>query len=351
MPLLFIHGDITAQTTDAIVNAANPWLAGGGGVDGAIHRAAGPRLSAACAALGGCAVGEAKITDGFDLPCRYIIHTPGPVWRGGNIGEAKLLADCYTNSLRLAAEYKCESVSFPLISTGAYGYPKDAALQIATDTINAFLAENDMTVYLVFFDGTSLGLRNRLFREVSESIRYNNPEMYAGIPYYTTLPDAGLYEDQLLCAPRTSAEPKAMRKEACRFSSAADFCALRPTETPDLDEFLKREDEGFRGMLIRKIGEKGWTDAQCYRKANIDRRLFNHIINDKVHNPRKKTVFAFILALELDDSEAREMLEKAGYAFAPSITDRIILWCIRNREYDITKINEILFEYDQELLC
>lgn len=362
MPLLFIHGDITTQTTDAIVNAANPWLAGGGGVDGAIHRAAGPRMHEACVALGGCAVGEAKLTEGFDLPCRYVIHTPGPVWHGGTNGEAKLLANCYTNSLRLAMENNCESVSFPLISTGAYGYPREEALQVATDAINAFLAENDMTVYLVFYNGTTLGLRDRLFREISESLTNgfidNFPSDGMGIAskenFGSSFDTVSRREDRkkghLLSAPRKAEKASLLTDEAPRVYEAADMC-LAPSDAPmGLDEFLQREDEGFRGMLIRKIEEKGWTDAQCYRKANIDRRLFNHIINDKSHNPKKKTVFAFILALELDDPEAHEMLEKAGYAFAPSVTDRIILWCIRHREYDITRINEILFEYDQELL-
>lgn len=355
MPLLFVHGDITQFPCDAIVNAANPWLTGGGGVDGAIHRAAGPRLHEACVALGGCAVGEAKITDGFDLPCRYIIHTPGPVWRGGNSGEAKLLANCYTNSLRLAAEHDCETVAFPLISSGAYGYPKDEALEIATDTINAFLSENDMTVTLVFYDGTSLDLRSRLFDSISQSIgvrRSSGRSELSNLPSDVRFEEercekAALCEERIESAPRKYAPRLQFSKQAAPAVSFDAVCG----SAPDLDQFLKQQDEGFRGMLIRKIGEKGWTDAQCYKKANVDRRLFNHIINDKVHNPKKKTVFAFILSLELDEREAREMLRKAGYAFAPSITDKIILWCINNREYDITKINEILFEYDQELLC
>lgn len=357
MPLLFVHGDITKLSVDAIVNAANPWLAGGGGVDGAIHRAAGPRLHEACVALGGCAVGEAKITDGFNLPCRYIIHTPGPVWHGGGSGEAQLLSNCYTNSLRLALEHDCESVAFPQISTGAYGYPKEEALQVATDAINAFLTEHDMTVTIVIFDGETLGLRARLLREISELIGPDNPSMLSDALYTSNIRSESapmIREDRIM----ESESPRKARKFFNPRKGSAKECAAVCSETMlgsampgDLDDFLKQEDEGFRGMLIRKIGEKGWTDAQCYRKANIDRRLFNHIINDKVHNPKKKTVFAFILALELNDEEAHEMLRKAGYAFAPSVTDKIIQWCINSHEYDITKANEILFEYDQELLC
>lgn len=353
MPLLFTHGDITKLSVDAIVNAANPWLAGGGGVDGAIHRAAGPRLHEACVALGGCAVGEAKITDGFDLPCRYVIHTPGPVWHGGENGEAKLLSNCYTNSLRLAAEHNCETVAFPQISTGAYGYPKEEALRIATDAINAFLSEHDMTVTIVIYDGETLGLRDRLFREIRAIIDPDRPELLSDtLCMSNTCSESAPHEDLIIESPRKARKLPSPRKGSAKEYAAVCSEAMLGSAMPgDLDDFLKREDEGFRGMLIRKIGEKGWTDAQCYRKANIDRRLFNHIINDKAHNPKKKTVFAFILALELNDEEAREMLRKAGYAFAPSITDKIIQWCISNHEYDITRVNEILFDYDQELLC
>jgi len=168
MPIEIIQNDITRMEVDAIVNAANSSLLGGGGVDGCIHRAAGPELLSECRLLGGCETGHSKITKGYCLPCRYVIHTVGPRWKDGKHGERDLLISCYQTSLQLAVENGCKTVAFPLVSAGIYGYPKEEALKIAVETIETFLQKNDLCVYLVLFDREAYEIGRRLFPNITK---------------------------------------------------------------------------------------------------------------------------------------------------------------------------------------
>ena len=240
MPLIIVRNDITKMPVDAIVNAAKESLLGGGGVDGCIHRAAGPELLQECRRLGGCKTGDAKLTKAYRLPCRYIIHTVGPVWNGGKCGEREQLASCYRASLALAQAHGCETVAFPLISSGVFGYPKDQALRVAVDTISEFLLGSDMTVYLVIFDRAAYQISGKLFAKIR-----NNP--------------------------------------------------------------------GYK--------------------------------------PSKSTAITFAIALELSLPETRDLIARAGYALSPSSKfDVIIEYFIMQRDYDIFRINEALFAFDQSLL-
>ena len=335
MPLEIIRNDITKVHADAIVNAANSSLLGGGGVDGVIHRAAGPELIAECRTLGGCKVGKAKITKGYNLPAKYVIHTVGPVWHGGNNNEEKLLADCYMNSLALAKENNLESIAFPLISSGAFGYPKDRALKTAISLIGDFLLNNEMTVYLVVYDKATFALSEKLFSAIAQYIDDNYVEEHP-VDSYNRLDERHLLNDYCLEEP---------------MYSPVDDPAPVVKRKRNLDDVVKQMDETFSQMLLRLIDENGMTDAETYKKANIDRKLFSKIRNDLYYKPSKPTAIAFAIALRLSLDETKDLLLKAGFALSNSSKfDIIIQYFIEDGNYNIFEINEALFAFDQNLL-
>ena len=349
MPFRIVRGDITRMEADAIVNAANNTLLGGGGVDGAIHRAAGPELLGECRALGGCDTGDAKITGGYCLPARYVIHTVGPVWRGGGYGERELLSSCYRKSLALALEHGCASVVFPLISSGIYGYPKAEALRAAEEAIGAFLEEHDMDVYLTLVGDTSFVGDGALVREVEGLIA----DAFASPPRaYVSRKAAEAPQRRMknmLPFRRKAAEEEPIRE--ADFAEAARREAPVSEAMPDWETILKNTDEGFSQALLRMIDERGMTDAQCYKRANVDRKLFHKIRSNPDYRPGKPTVFAFAVALELSLEETREFLDKAGFSLSRSSRFDIILeYFISRGIYDIFSINEVLFRFDMPLL-
>lgn len=342
MPLQFIRSDITKLRCDAIVNAANNTLLGGGGVDGAIHAAAGPELLQECRMLGGCETGDAKLTLAYRLPCKYVIHTVGPIWQGGNANEEALLRSCYLRSLEIAKQASCSCVAFPLISAGAYGYPKDAALKVAADTICAWLNDNEMLVYLVIFGKDVLRLTEQRFTDVRQYIDDN----YVAIHLNTVEEN---YRKAYYAASQPSVQADSAAPIASKPKRPSKLSALKPGSS--LRHYLEQQDESFSQLLLRKIDEKGMKDAECYKKANIDRKLFSKIRSDANYKPSKQTAIAFAIALELPFDEASDLLKKAGYALSHSSKfDLIVEYFIRNGNYDIFEINEALFAFDQVLL-
>lgn len=339
MPFEIIRNDITKMNVDAIVNPTNSALSGIGGLDASIHKAAGPALTAACHSIGSCQTGNAVVTRGYNLPAKYIIHTVGPVWHGGQRGEKGLLASCYRNCLSLAEKYDCKSIAFPLISAGTYGYPKDDAMSIALKVISDFLFEHDMLIYLVVFGHTEYLTSKKLFTNVQEYI----DDVYAAIHYHRN--------DEMRRRELRQMYEEANLTYEHELYDCKTLSAEKNVSSSDLVKVLEMADEGFSESLLHLIDEKGMSDSQCYNKANIDKRLFSKIRSNPNYKPSKPTVFAFAIALELSLQETKELLKKAGFAISHSSKfDIIVEYFIMNRHYNIYEINNTLFDFDQPLL-
>ncbi|MBN2852463.1 MAG: macro domain-containing protein [Clostridia bacterium] len=342
MPFEIIRNDITKMKADAIVNAANPSLKMGGGVCGAIFTVAGAvNLQKECDSIGHCDVGQAVMTKGYLLPSKYIIHTAGPVWKGGDHQEDELLSSCYRNSLKLALNHKLHSIAFPLISSGIYGYPKESALQIAVSTISEFLKTSDMMVYLVVYDKTSFVLSEKLVSSVSRFIdEHYVDEMKLLRPSgrFNQIEDLRYEEIEALDQDRN-------------FKLSMEVSAKPARSKKELGNVISDLDESFSEMLLRVIDEKDLNDVTTYKKANIDRKLFSKIRSNRDYKPSKVTAVAFAIALELNIDETGDLLLKAGYALSRSLLfDVIIEYFINEGLYDIFEINATLFHFEQPLI-
>lgn len=334
MPFAIVRQDIKKMQVDAIVNAANINLKMGGGVCGAIFGAAGATdLQIACDKLAPIKTGEAVITPGFRLPAKYVIHTAGPVYRDGKPGEEDQLRSCYLNSMKRAVENKCESIAFPLISSGIYGYPKDEALRIGTAAIQDFLGEHELDVYLAVFDKAAFAVSEKLLGEV---------ESYIDEHYVT---EHRISRRELLDVEREALE------EADLIKYNAPSSMQAPIVGAGIDDLVGSLDEPFSETLLQLIDAKGKTDVEVYKRANLDRKLFSKIRNNKGYMPSKRTAIALAVALELSLDETDDLLERAGYALSHAVKfDVIVEYFIVNGKYDVLEINEVLFEYDQSLL-
>lgn len=330
MPFEIVRNDIVNMKVDAIVNTANPRPIIGAGTDKAVHDKAGARLLLARKEIGNIAVGEAAITPAFDLDANYVIHTAGPIWKDGRSGEEDLLASCFRNSLGIAKKKACESIAFPLISTGSYGFPKPLALQIAVREISSFLMENEMQVYLVVFEKQSFELSEKLFKSVSSYIDANYVSDKMNLEYGTSKVRRRNYEDMLL------------------HESSYEITS----KMPNLDGMLNNLDRGFSETLLDLIDRTGKKDSEIYKKANVDRKLFSKIRNNVNYKPSKATALAFAIALELSMDETDDLLARAGIALSQSNKfDVIVKYFIENKKYDIFELNSVLFEFDQPLIC
>lgn len=332
MPFLLYQGDITHVKVDAIVNAANRELKQGGGVCGAIFKAAGEQaMQQACDELAPVEVGEAVITPAFKLPSKYVIHTVGPVWSGGKMNEEALLASCYTSSLMLAHTRGLRSIAFPLISSGTFGYPKDQAYKTAVSTILAFLEKQEMTVYLVLFEEVFFKDEELRKKKLAEYVRRNLSTLEPGLT---------LMDNILEC--RSSQEPDQIMYSMIQRKSSRD----KP-----LKGIVTDLEESFSQCLMRLIREKGLDEVVVYKGANIDRKHFSKIRSNDSYQPTKRTVIAFALSLKLNAKETRNLLQRAGFSLSHSyVFDIIIEYFIENKQYDIHAINEALFSYEQPLL-
>lgn len=330
MPFHIVRQDITKMQVDAIVNAANTALQMGGGVCGAIFNAAGAqKMQTACDKLAPIQMGEAAVTPGFALPAKYVIHAAGPAYHPSDRERCrKLIRSAYTESLKLAMKHRCQSIAFPLISSGIYGYPKAEALEVAKEAIEAFLDEHDMEVYLAVFDKSAFVLSRALLGGVES------------------------YIDQHYVDAHQPKGRNLLGVESEALAYAAPSMPL-PMMAPSaaLDDLMERLDEPLSDTLLKLIDAKGKTDVEVYKRANIDRKLFSKIRKGHGYTPRKPTILALAIALEMTLPETDDLLERAGYALShASKFDVIVEYFIVSGRYDIFEINEVLFQYDQPLL-
>ncbi len=372
MSFKIVRNDITRIKADAIVNTANPEPVYSAGTDSAVYTAAGAeKLLEVRKKIGRIAEGDVAVTPAFALDAKYIFHTVGPIWQGGNYGEKEIVRKCYQNCLDKAKELELESIAFPLLATGTYGFPKADALLIATSVFSGFLAENEMEITLVVFDSESFALSDKIFAGVDQFIDENYVGEKTAEEYSPVNLRAGLEAHVADECAEEPIERKAARRErnrnerrglfgsgsnAMRMDSAippvaAAGAACASVAPRSLEDVVKNVSETWQESLLRLITERGYSDTEVYKRANVDRKLFSKIRTNKNYQPKKNTAVAFALALRLNLDETKDFLMRAGYAFSPSSKfDLIIEYSIEHGVYDLMLINGALFDHDQPQL-
>ena len=351
MPFKIVRNDITHVKADVIVNTANPKPIYASGTDLAVYMAAGAdELLAERKKVGCIERGDIAVTGAYALNAKYIIHTVGPIWADGKHNEFETLESCYAKSLQKALELGCDSIAFPLISTGVYGVPKDKALQIAVSVFSRFLLENEMQIILVVFDKKSFQLSEQLVGEIdsfigANYIRKKRRSEYSRRPFRRSRIESDITYDS------------EVYEECSRYTEAEEsepellMSVPIPEKAMSLEEELENVGMSFHDKLFELIGESGMDNKDVWKRANLDRKHFSKIQCDEKYHPKKKTVMALCIALELDLEQAKDLLARADWAFSPSSkVDLIVQKAIIDKQYDIYQLNLVLFQYTNEIL-
>ena len=342
MPFKIVRNDITKVKADVIVNTANPNPICASGTDLAIYEAAGKeQLLAERAGIGKIARGDIAVTGAYNLKAKYIIHTVGPVWTDGKHHEFEILENCYRKSLQKALKLECESIAFPLISTGVYGFPKDKALQIAVSVFSQFLTENEMEIILVVFDKRSFQLSGQIVGDIDSYIDANYVRE--------------IHRKEYPIRSRRSTRIKELAEEDNypleEMTNTGMTELFMPLENISLEDQLANIGASFHDKLFELIDEAHLDNKDVWKRANLDRKHFSKIQCDQNYHPKKKTVMALCIALRLDLEQSKDLLARADWAFSPSSkVDLIVQKAIIDKQYDIMQLNVTLFKYTNEIL-
>lgn len=356
MPLLIVRNDITQMKTDAIVNTANRLPIIGSGTDKAVYEKAGrDPLLALREKIGIIDIGCAAVTPALGLAAKYIIHAVGPRWQGGTYGEKALLEKCLRSILDAALAHGCSSVALPLISAGNFGFPRVLVMTIAQNVIAEYLETHDLLVYLVVFDQESYHLSEERFQGVQSYIDETYAETAAAWEYdesdWCAMREPIREQTREMMPPAECKSYGFLTKAGTSLTAAGASNSASGQKQRSLEDIVKELEMTFAETLFQYIDSRGLTDPEVYKRANLDRKLFSKIRKSKDYKPSKNTALALAIALRLNLDETKDFIAKAGYALTHSSkADIIIEYCIMQSEYDIFRVNEVLFAFDQPLL-